>query len=126
MMARTVPKTIRLTVGELARAQRLIALHPAAGSDADLLRTIFLRGLLLEEAQLAAVGDLPPGMTETQLTAGVLAPVLAALQFLTRLGVVPQLALAASGMVPELPAAPVETLDPMAAEAVSGLGSAFL
>lgn len=122
-MARTLPKTIRLTEAELARAQRLAALHPAAASEADLLRTIFLRGLLIEEAGLAAAGVLPPGVTEAQLAAGVLAPVLSALQLLTRAGVVERGAQASPGVAP---AATVEALDPAAAEDVSGLGSAFL
>lgn len=63
-------------------------------------------------------------MTEAQIAAGVLGPVLAALQFLTRMGMEVQ-----AGCVPavmEAPVPPIEALDPAAAEAVSGLGSAFL
>lgn len=123
-MARTEPKTIRLTATEVARAQRLASLHPAAASESDLLRTIFLRGLLLEEAGLAAIGEVPPGVGEAQIAAGVLAPVLAALQLLTRMGVMAQ-ALMPAGVM-EMPAPPSEVLDPAAAEAVSGLGSVFL
>jgi hypothetical protein len=53
----------------------------------------------------------------------VLAPVLSALQLLTRAGVVERGAQASPGVAP---AATVEALDPAAAEDVSGLGSAFL
>lgn len=124
-MARTEPKTIRLTTGEVMRAKRLASLHPAAASEADLLRTIFLRGLLVEEAGLAAIGELPPGISEAQLAAGVLMSVLAALQFLTRIRVVPQATFISAGMM-EVPAPPVESLDLAAAEDVSGLGGSFL
>jgi hypothetical protein len=62
-------------------------------------------------------------MTEAQLAAGVLAPVLAALQFLNRAGVV---GLAAPGVALEGEGGLVEELDAAAAEDVSGLGGAFL
>lgn len=91
-MGRTQTKGIRLTEAEVARARALAPLHPAASSEAELLRVIFVRGLLVEEAGLAATGVVPMGMTEAQLAAGVLAPVLAALQFLNRV-----MALAAPG-----------------------------
>jgi hypothetical protein len=52
----------------------LAPLHPTAASEAELLCVIFLRGLLLEEAGLAATGVLPAGITEAQL-AGTSAPI---------------------------------------------------
>jgi hypothetical protein len=122
-MGRTQTKGIRLTEAEVARARQLAPLHPSAASEAELLCIIFLRGLLLEEAGLAAMGVLPAGLTEAQLAAGVLSPVLTALQFLNRAGVV---GLAAPAAALEEVAASVEGLDEAAAEDVSGLGGAFL
>jgi hypothetical protein len=122
-MPSTQTKGIRLTDAELVRTRALAPLHPSAASEAELLRTIFLHGLLIEEAELAATGMLPVGMTEARLAAGVLSPVLAALQFLARMGVV---GLAAPGVAVEEGAGSIEGLDEAAAEDVSGLGGAFL
>lgn len=123
-MSRTSTRGIRLTEAELKRARRLAGLHPAATSEADLLRTIFLRGLLIEEAAQVEISGPPPGMSESQLAAGVLAPVLTALLFLARMGVVPQ-AVQAPAASAQTPASPVD-LDESAADDVSGLGGAFL
>jgi hypothetical protein len=89
--------TRRDTAGRLARAHWLAVLHPAAASEADLLRTIFLRG--------------------------VLAPVLSALQLLMRVGAAETGGLAAPAVAP---AGAAEALDPAATEDVSGLGGEFL
>ncbi len=123
-MSRTSTRGIRLTEAELKRARRLAGLHPAATSEADLLRTIFLRGLLIEEAAQAEIDGSPPGMSESQLAAGLLAPVLTALQFLARMGVIPQ-AVQAPAASAQTPTSPVD-LDESAADIISGLGGAFL
>lgn len=130
-MPRTMVKGLRLTPAELRRASRLRPFFPEAGTEADFTRLIYLRGLLLLEAEVAgAGGGAPPGQREADLAAIVLPRILAALQLLERAGRLPH---PAGGPPPTTPGASAQgetvepPIDPQAADDVSGLGgSEFL
>jgi hypothetical protein len=125
-MARTTVKGIRLTAQEVRRAGRLRAFFPEAGEEADFNKLVYLRGLVLLEAEVAgAGGGLPPGQTEESLSTIILPRILSVLGLLGRVGKLPQ-------VYPLVP--PTErtetaganegelTIDPSAADDVAGLG----
>lgn len=133
-MGRTTTKGIRLTPAELHRAARLRDFFPEVGEEAELHKLVFLRGLLLLEAEVAgAGGGTPPGISEAELGTIVLPRILAVLQLLGRLGKIPPLLGAGDWSPPSLEQrldAPLEqvdgAIDATAAQDIERIGSDFL
>jgi hypothetical protein len=130
---KTVPKTLRLVASEVRRAARLRPFFPEATSEADMARLIFLRGLLVLEAEVVGAGGTPPpGQSEAALV-GMLTPrMLAVVALLARHGKLPHLAVAgggptASALVPPKPLTnDADTVDASADADMQSLGADFL
>ena len=130
----TAVKSIRLTSEEIRRAARLQRFFPEAASEADFHRTIFLRGLLVLEAEVVgAGGPPPPGQSEAALV-GMLTPrILTVLALLERHGKLPRLAGASGGPNEAAPPATqpktddeIDMVDAGAADDMQSLGADFL
>lgn len=125
-MARTTVKGVRLTPQELKRAERVRGFYPEATEEAAFTRLVYLRGLLLIEAEVAAAGGgLPPGHSAASLAALAMPRVLPALQLLAAQGVLPGLVVVAGAPLPP-PAGDGELIDieASAADDVADLGAA--
>jgi len=133
----TAPKSVRYSADELARLGRLRRFYPEADNEADMIRFATQRGLVLMEAEVAAVGGgMPKGMTEDDLASIILPRILAALTWLSRLGRLPFL-VSGSGMQSNTVTSdsiglqtpdhePLDELDLSAADDIGGLGGDFL
>lgn len=134
MRRQTAVKSIRLTSEELRRAARIHPFFPEATSAADMYRTIFLRGLLVLEAEVVGSGGTPPpGQSEAALV-GMLTPrMLAVVALLARHGKLPHLDVAGGGpsaaaLAPPKPLTDdgIGTVDASADADMQSLGADFL
>jgi hypothetical protein len=127
-MSRTMPKGVRLSEDELRRVARLLPKFPEVSSESDMLRYIFLRGLLLLEADLVGAGNVPPPeMTEELLVSMLLPRMLGALTLLERHGKLPQREShpVQAALVPALPPVPGTVVEEVG-EDMENLGADFL
>ena len=119
---------------EIRRAARLQRFFPESASEADFHRTIFLRGLLVLEAEVVgAGGPPPPGQSEAALV-GILIPrILTVLALLERHGKLPRPAVAGGGPSEAAPTTlqpptddGIDMVDASADDDMQSLGADFL
>jgi hypothetical protein len=111
-MARTDTLWFRATPKEVERAQAVAARYPAARTQSDLNVQLWLRGLLLAEAQAVAAGaPLPRGMREEVLATAIAQELLAVLPLLRRTGRLALLGLELELSVPMAAAALAVSMD---------------
>lgn len=123
---------LRVTLEERAQKNLVRVLYPEADSEAELAYRIWRRGLQVDLARLASMGEaLPPGMTERHLAMLVTQDLLACVPLLNRAGTLqhivdmltphaePPTAVLADALDDDAPGA----IDPSASESVAAFGA---